>query len=369
MGNFKRLESLDTLRGFDMLFIMGFASLVVAICSLFPNGADCGLAQQMGHVSWNGLRHHDTIFPLFLFIAGVSFPFSYAKQCSNGASRGKIYWKIIRRGLVLFLFGLIYNGLLRFNFSHLRIWSVLGRIGVAWMLAALLSINFKPKARAIIAAVILLGYWFLCMIPATDVPGGDPLSMEGCLVGYIDRVLLGGNHILSRHIFDPEGTLSTLPAVVTAMLGMFTGEFVRCPEEKYSGNKKTLIMFAAAAVMLVVGLVWNNWFPINKKLWTSSFVLVVGAYSLAMFALFYWIIDVKGWNKWTLPFKVIGMNSITIYMAPCIISFDQAVKFLFGGVIGLVSEPVGNVIYGVCYLLVAWFFLYFLYKKNIFLKV
>ena len=369
MDNFKRLESLDTLRGFDMLFIMGFASLVVAVCKLFPNGAECWLAEQMGHVSWNGLRHHDTIFPLFLFIAGISFPFSYAKQCAKGAKRGQIYAKIFRRGLMLVLLGLVCNGLLQFHFEKLRLCSVLGRIGLAWMFAALIFINFKPKARAIIAAVLLLGYWFLCMIPAPDVPGGDPLSLEGCLVGYVDRIVLGGKHLYTKQMFDPEGLLSTLPAIVTAMLGMFTGEFVRLPEEKVSGNKKTLWMFAAAAAMLVVGLIWSKWFPINKKLWTSTFVLVVGTYSLAMFALFYWIIDVKGWNKWTLPFKVIGMNSITIFLAPRLISFKQATNFLFGGVIGLFPEQPGKVAYYVFYLLVEWFFLYFLYKKKVFLKV
>lgn len=369
MNEFKRLESLDALRGFDMLFIMGFASLVTAVCSLFPNGSESWLSEQMGHVVWNGLRHHDTIFPLFLFIAGISFPFSYAKQCEKGASRLSIYGKIFRRGVVLFLLGLVCNGLFRLHLDTIRICSVLGRIGLAWMFAALIYINFKPKARAVIAAVVLLGYWFLCMIPAPDVPGGDPLSKEGCLVGYIDRIVLGPDHLYSGKIFDPEGLLSTVPAIVTAMLGMFTGDFVRLPEQKLSGNRKTLYMFAAAAVMLVVGLVWSNWFPINKKLWTSTFVLVVGAYSLAMFALFYWIIDVKGWNKWTLFFKVIGMNSITIFLAPRLISFGQATNFLMGGVIELCPEQIGRIIYLVTYLALSWLFLYFLYKKKIFLKV
>ena len=369
MNEFKRLESLDALRGFDMLFIMGFASLVTAICALFPNGSDCFLAQQMEHVDWNGLRHLDTIFPLFLFIAGVSFPFSYAKQCANGAGRAGIYWKIFRRGIVLFLLGLVCNGLFKLHFDTLRICSVLGRIGFAWMFAALFFINFKPRSRAVIAAVLLLGYWFLCMVPAPDVPGADPLSKEGCLAGYIDRMVFGPDHLYSEKIFDPEGILSTLPAIVTAMLGMFTGEFVRVPEQKLSGNKKTVLMFAAAAVMLAAGLVWSNWFPVNKMLWTSTFVLVVGAYSLAMFALFYWIIDVKGWNGWTLFFKVIGMNSITIYIAPRFIDFGKATEFFMGGVIGLCPEQIGNIIYLVTYLALCWLFLYFLYKKKIFLRV
>ena len=194
----KRLLSLDALRGFDMIFIMGFASVVVSLCSLFPGGESSWLATQMEHVSWEGLRHHDTIFPLFLFIAGISFPFSYSKQVANGASREQIYAKIFKRGIVLFLLGMVYNGLFKLELSTVRIYSVLGRIGLAWMFAALLFINFKPKARAIIAVALLVGYWLLLrFIPAPDAPGADPFSLEGNLVGYIDRTLIP-NHMIQK---------------------------------------------------------------------------------------------------------------------------------------------------------------------------
>ena len=366
----KRLASLDALRGFDMLFIMGFATLVIYICNLFPGGSDCWLAQQMDHVDWNGLRHHDTIFPLFLFIAGVSFPFSYAKQQQNGSSRLKIYWKIFRRAFILVLFGLICNGLLKFHFEDLRFCSVLARIGVAWMFAALLFINFKPSVRAVIAVVALVGYWLLLrFVPAPDAPAGsDPFSFEGNLVGYIDRCVMPG-HLYKGDggVFDPEGLLSTIPAIVTAMLGMFSGELIR--SERFTGNRKTLILLGAAAVCLVVGLVWSRWFPINKKLWSSTFVLVVGAYSLAMLAIFYWIIDVKGWDGWILPFKVIGMNSITIFMAPRIINFRYAADFFVGGIQSLCDPLWSKIIGQTTYVVLCWLFLYFLYKKKIFLKV
>jgi len=361
----KRLASLDTLRGFDMMFIMGFASLVMAVCALFPGGEECWLSQQMTHVSWNGFRHHDTIFPLFLYIAGISFPFSYAKQLAKGNSRGSIYWKIFRRGLILVFLGLVCNGFFRFQHDTIRIFSVLGRIGLAWMFAALLFINFKPKTRAVIAFILLVGYWFLCMIPAPDVPGADPLSKDGCLVGYIDRTLFPG-HLLSKN-FDPEGLLSTIPSIVTAMLGMFTGEFVK--NEKISGNRKTVYMLLAAAVMLALALIWNNWFPINKKLWSSSFVLAAGCYSLAMFAIFYWIIDVKGWDGWIFPFKVIGMNSIAIFMIPRIINIGYARDFLLKGVIEMCPDNWARIISLAGYLMVDWLVVYFMYRQKIFLKV
>ena len=366
----KRLLSLDTLRGFDMIFIMGFASIVSSICCLFPGGDSCWLEGQMHHVAWDGLRHHDTIFPLFLFIAGISFPFSYAKQVSKGSSRGKIHLRILKRGFVLFLLGLIYSGLFNLHFSTLRIFSVLARIGFAWMFAALLFVNFKPKARGVIAVCILVGYWLLLrFVPAPDAPAGaGPFSLEGNLVGYIDRVLFP-NHLLQKGLFDPEGLLSLLPAIVTAMLGMFTGEFVRVDDEKISGRKKSLYMVLAAVALLVVGLLWSTVFPINKKLWSSTFVLVVGAYSLGLFALFYYIIDVRGWKGWTKFFEVVGLNSITIYMAQRIISFWGISDFFVGGLSGLCSEPWAKLIEIVGYFTVSWLFLWFLYKKKVFLKV
>ena len=366
----KRLLSLDTLRGFDMIFIMGFASIISLICCLFPGGDSCWLESQMHHASWDGLRHHDTIFPLFLFIAGISYPFSYAKQLSKGASRGSVYAKIFRRGIVLFLIGLVYNGFFRLDFANLRFYSVLARIGFAWMFAALLFINFKPKARAVIAVCLLVGYWLLLkFVPAPDAPAGaGPFSMEGNLVGYIDRILIP-NHIYIQGKFDPEGLLSLLPAIVTAMLGMFTGEFVRIDDNKISGGRKSLYMALAAVVMLVVGLIWSLDFPINKMLWSSTFVLVVGAYSLGLFALFYYLIDVKGWKGWTKFFEVVGLNSITIYMAQRIIPFRNVSDFFLGGLAGLCPEPVGKLILAIGYFAVSWLFLWFLYKKKVFLKV
>ena len=367
--NNQRLMSIDALRGFDMLFIMGFSGLVVAICSLFPGGADCWLAKTMSHVEWNGLAHHDTIFPLFLFLAGISFPFSYAKQVSLGSTKGQVYLKIIKRAIILVCLGMVYNNLLRFDFEKLRVCSVLGRIGIAWMFAAIFYINFNTKARIAIASAILVGYWLLVrFVGAPDVAGADPLSLEGNIVGYVDRMITPGRLYVNNH-FDPEGLLSTVPAIVTAMLGVFTGEFVRMPEEKVSGKKKSLYMAGAALGLLAVGLLWSLNFPINKSLWTSSFVLVVGSYCVGMFALFYYIIDVRKRQKWTLFFRVIGMNSITIYLAQRIINFGNANRFLFEGLADKLPEQWGVVLMKAGYVAVCWLFLYFLYKKKTFLKV
>ena len=367
MKSNQRLQSIDALRGFDMLFIMGFSSFVIALCSLFPNGAECWLAQTMVHVKWHGFAHHDTIFPIFLFLAGLSFPFSYAKQCSMGTTCRQIYLKIARRAAILILLGLIYNGLFKLDFENLRVCSVLGRIGIAWAISALLYINFGRTSRVAICGAILVGYWLVVgYIPAPDVEGADPLSMQGTIVGYIDRMITPGR-LYKNGIFDPEGLFSTIPAIVTAMIGIFTGEYIQ--SEKHSGSRKSLTMFGVAAIMLALGLLWSAVFPINKSLWTSSFVLVVGAYSLAMFSLFYYLIDVRGWGRWSLPLQVIGLNSITIYLAQKIISFRHINKFFFGGLADHLPEEWSNLLLRAGYVAICWLFLYILYRKRIFLKV
>lgn len=362
MKQSSRLCSLDALRGFDMLFIMGMSELVAAFCGLFPGGEDSIIARNMFHVNWNGLHFEDTIFPLFLFIAGVSFPYSMGKQLSERKSRTQISIRVIKRGIILVIFGIIYNGFFQLDFENLRIASVLGRIGLAWMIAALLYLWCKKWCQVLISVFILVGYWLaMWLIPGAE----DPYSYGNNLVGMIDRACLPG--VLHEGSFDPEGLFSTIPAIVTASIGIFTGDFIKNSSFRPLGRVGALL--CAAFIFLVIGLLWSTIFPINKKLWTSSFVLVVGAYSLGIFTLFYYIIDVCGFKGWSFPFKVIGMNSITIYMAQMIISFWGISRFFLGGVAGFVSDQWKSVILYSGYVAFCWLFLYFLYKKKTFLKI
>lgn len=363
-----RLKSLDALRGFDMLFICGLSELIVKICALCgsPKG---WLATQMRHVSWDGFAHHDTIFPLFLFIAGVTFPFSLAKQRADGRSTTAIWLKTLRRGAVLVLLGMIYNGLLKFDFEHVRIFSVLGRIGLAWMLAAWIWMFFGMRSRVVWTVAILLGAGALsayCVAP--DFPDAAAFSMKGNIACWFDRTFFP-KHIYSK-LYDPEGLLSTIPAVATALLGMFAGAFIRWEREGLTGNKKTMCLFASAVVLGVVAFSWGHVLPINKSLWSSTFVLAAGSYSAAMLALFYWITDVKGWKRGMFFFEVVGLNSITIYMAKKLIDFNYANKFLFGGLASLFSDKaVSEVVLAVGYIAVVWLFLYFLHRQKVYLKV
>ena len=363
--NTTRLASLDALRGFDMLFIMGGEGLVYAVAAALGHP---DFKASFGHVEWHGLQFMDVIFPLFLFMAGVSFPFSCAKSREKGLGDGRIALKALKRGVVLFLLGLVCNRILQFDFAHLRVWSVLGRIGLAWMIAAWLYLALGLKARlgvafGILAAVTLGTY--LITAPGALSPV-DPFSPEGNFGCWLDRTLTGGH--IYRPLYDPEGFAGFLPAIVTAMLGMFAGEIVRHGGTAATG-RKALELLAVGVFCLVAGFALSLLFPVNKKLWSPSFVLVVGGISFALFALFYWIIDVRGWRKWSFFFTVIGMNSITIFMAQRIVNFSSASGFLFGGLASLFPEVWAKVVMQVGYIAVCWLFLYFLHRKGVYLKV
>lgn len=367
--NTQRLQSLDALRGFDMFWIAGGKGIFVGLAAITGWPVLEWWKSQMGHVDWNGFAFYDMIFPLFLFIAGISFPFSMEKSLQKGVSHKDLYLRIFKRGITLVLLGMIYNGLLKFDFENMRYASVLGRIGLAWMFAALIFINTKTvRARSIWCAGLLIFYWLLLtFVPAPDYPGAERFSIEGNFTSYFDRMFLPGR--LHSVIHDPEGILGIIPATSTALLGMLTGYFVMMRKEGLSETKKTGYMVIAGFVLIIIGLLWNMIFPINKNLWSSSFVCFVGGLSLLLFCLFYFIIDIRGYRKWSFFFVVIGLNSITIYMAPKLINFRYAADFLFGGIVRLFSENWAALVGSLAYFAVCWMFLYFLYKQKLFLKV
>jgi predicted acyltransferase len=364
----KRLYSLDALRGFDMFWIMGGEGIFAALAALTGWPVLEWWAEQCEHVPWHGFHFYDMIFPLFLFIAGISFPFSMAKRIANNDSRKSIYKHVISRGLILVFLGILYNNGVKFNFDSLRYGSVLGRIGLAWMFAALIFMNTKLTSRIIWFWVILIGYWLLMVLfPAHDLGSTDIFSREGNLASHIDRLLMPGRLYLGNH--DPEGLFSTLPAIGTALLGMFTGEFMLSNYLNDKPVKKTMYLALAAVALMIIGQVWNLTFPINKNIWTSSFVCFVGGLSLLLFSIFHLIIDVWQYKKWAFFFVVIGMNPITIYLTGRIVNFRSAARFFFGGFNSLLPETWAPLIDAIGITAVGWVFLYILYKKKIFLKV
>jgi predicted acyltransferase len=363
-----RLLSLDALRGFDMFWIMGGEGIFAGLAAITGWPILNWWAGQLEHVEWHGFHFYDMIFPLFLFIAGISFPFSLAKRIARNDSRQSIYKHVIGRGLILVLLGIVYNNGIRFNFDSLRYGSVLGRIGLAWMFGALIYMNTKLSWRIFWLCAILTGYWLLMLIfPAHDLGSTDVFSQEGNLASHIDRLLMPGRLYRGNH--DPEGLFSMIPAIGTALLGMFTGEYLMSSHLREKPVKKVLVMILAAVVLMIIGKVWNLSFPINKNLWSSSFVCFVGGLSLLLFSVFYLVIDVWQIKRWTFFFVVIGMNPITIYLVGRIVNFRAATKFFFDGFAAIMPENWAPLINSIGYVAIGWVFLYILYKKKIFLKV
>jgi predicted acyltransferase len=365
----ERLLSLDTLRGFDMLWIAGGEYLIVTLAALTGWPFLQWAAGQMDHVEWEGFRFYDMIFPLFLFIAGVSMPFSILKRQKRGESMKKIYLHLVKRLILLILLGLIYNGILHLDFEKQRYSSVLARIGIAWFLAAVIVLNTSVRGQVIWFIGILLGYFAIMKL--VPVPGFGPgvLTPEGNLAAFIDQKLLPGR-LCCYTYGDNEGLLSHIPAICTALLGTFAGHLLISDDRRLTGLKKGLILLLAGIAALALGKLWSLSFPIIKNLWTSSFVLFAGGWSLILLALFYVVIDVWGFKKWTLLFVVIGLNSITIYMLNSgIINFEEMGGYFFGGLANQFSELAQPVILAAGAVICMWTFLYILYKNKIFLKV
>lgn len=399
-GKPQRLASIDALRGFDMLFIMGLPALVAAVAGVLGCGGDNFLSVQMRHVAWHGWHIMDGVFPVFLFVSGITWPFSCASRMAKGASRAAICLNVLRRMLVLFALGLLCEGITHIDlgWQAFRFGSVLGRIGFAWGAAALLYVFCSVRIRIAVAASILVGYWFLLLlVPAPDaatvaIPGAKeaadivaefgrgPFSLPGCIVGWVDRMVLPGR-LRFDGLLDTQGLLSILPAICLPLFGGFAGELIR--REDLSGGRKALLMASLSAILAALGWMiahcFGSWsMPFNRSLWTSSHVLWSAGYAFALFAAFYYVIDVRGWRKWSFFFRVIGMNAIVIWMLTRLYGvgrygkFDplsDATKWLFGGIVTLIGGEWGALVYALGYIAVCWSLLYFLYRKGIFVKV
>lgn len=360
-----RLLSLDALRGFDMFWIMGAEGIVYALKEATGWGWAVWMSGQLDHVEWNGFRFYDLIFPLFLFLSGATMPFSLVRQLEKGIPKKKIYQHVVRRGLLLVLLGCIYNGLLQFDFEHQRYASVLAQIGIAYMLAAFIFLNTGWKGQAACVIGIILAYWAAMKLIPVPGFGAGVLTREGSLVTYIDRLFLPGR--FHEEIFDPEGILVKVPATATALLGALAGWWLK--QQKTTEYRKVFYMVLAAAAFFILAYLIGLSFPINKKLWSSSFVFQTAACSTLLLALFYLVIDVWKVRGWAFFFAVIGMNSITIYMVTGIINFWQTSEYFFGGFARLAGEGWEKVILVTGMVLLEWGFLYFLYRKKIFLRV
>jgi predicted acyltransferase len=362
----QRLYSLDALRGFDMFWIMGAEEIFHALYKATGSPVWGAVSNQLTHPAWNGFHFYDLIFPLFLFMAGVATPYSVGRELEKGKTKSELLLRVIRRGLILVLLGLIVNNGLQIKpLAEIRFPSVLGRIGLAYMFANIIYLYTKQRTQIIWFTALLIGYWLL--LKFTSAPGFAPgdLTMEGNFASYIDRSIIPGKLYLGIH--DPEGLVSTIPAISTGLLGIFAGNLLK--KGTMQPERKALYLAITGLVFLGIAQIWNLDFPINKNLWTSSFVLHVGGLSLLLLSLFYYVIDVLGYKQWAFFFRVIGMNSILIYISGHFIDWTYSTNGFFKWLGQLVGDPFNIVVMAICYVMVKWAFLYFLYRKKVFLRV
>ena len=368
----ERLLSLDALRGFDMFWITGGSALFAFI------GKTTGeewLVLQMKHVNWIGLALYDLIFPLFMFIAGAAIPYAIVSKLEKGTAKKELLLKVAKRMFLLVALGILYNGALRGNLTNIRYASVLGQIGIAYFVASVIVIFSKSiKAPLFWLLGILAGVTVLQLFVPVPGVGAGQLTPEGCINGYIDRLLLPGrlsygpdaNNAATGGIFDALGILCIVSAIGITLMGFFAGYILRGKEQ--SEWKKVYVLAGIGAALIVFAAVCSPAYPIIKKCWTSTYNLMAGGISFLLMALFYLIIDVLRWQKWSFYFRVIGMNSIFVYLFVHFINVNGIVSYFFGWTVVL-PEVTAQLILRIGYLALVWGLLYYMYKKEIFLRV
>ncbi|MDD8026795.1 MAG: heparan-alpha-glucosaminide N-acetyltransferase domain-containing protein [Acidobacteriota bacterium] len=363
----ERLISLDAFRG-----------LTVAAMILVNNpGSWEFVYPPLRHAAWHGWTPTDLIFPFFLFIVGMSMALSFARRAESGRQAG-LYAKILRRSVVLFGLGLLLHLYPKFRFATVRIPGVLQRIALCFLFGALIYLITKPKARALLAVLLLVLYWAL--LTYVPVPGYGPgiLEEKGNLPGYIDGLLLPGH--LYKPDFDPEGLLSSLPAMVTLLLGSLAGDELR---KRHTNSRKARTMFLCGVLLTAAGLGLDRWIPINKALWTSSYVVFTAGAAWLVFSLLFTLLEGPRWTGWAWPFRVLGTNAILVFAGSAImvksiglIKISDAgqtvspIAWLYNHALSPWAGPYpGSLIFPIL-LLVLWVLLLWpLYRHKVFVKL
>src|ERR1700691_5890736 len=365
-----RMLSLDVLRGVTIAFM------------IMVNNNGEHAYWPFEHSAWNGWTPTDLVFPTFLFLVGVAVVFSLESRLSRGVPPAAMIPRILRRFVILFLLGIFVNGFPLFPWGHLRIYGVLQRIAICYLVGSLLYLwNRRAANKVALLVVLLVGYWVLMRwvpVPGYGVPGRDILFLDkdANWVAWLDRHIFPGR--LYEGTRDPEGLLSDLPALGTTLMGMLTAMWLRTER---SLDRKCAGVLGAGIVCIALGELWNPWFPINKKLWTSSYVLFAGGCSLVLWALLMWMTEIKGWKKgWTEFWLVFGTNAIAAYVfSEALASLlgtlhagphESLSQWIYSRVFAPVHPPgIASLLYSIAFVLVCWLPVLILYRRKIFLKV
>lgn len=364
-----RLLSLDVFRG-----------ITIAGMILVNNpGSWETIYSPLEHAAWHGLTPTDLVFPFFLFIVGVSITLALARRAESSESRRDVYLKIVRRTLIIFALGLILGGFPYYDLQTIRIPGVLQRIAVCYFITSIIFLNTRWQTQAIIAAALLIFYCAIMNFVPVPGFGAGNLEMEGNLAAYVDRMVLGAHKW--KPLYDPEGILSTIPAIATSLCGVLTGHLLR---SKRAALEKVSAMFVAGMAALVVGWVWGFWFPVNKALWTSSYVLVTAGMALQLLAFCYWLIDIKGYRAWAKPFLIFGTNALALYFLAelfsniiSIVTFSRAdgsrvdlKSLIYDNVYASWAQPLNaSLLFAISIVLMWLGVMTILYRKRIFIKV
>ena len=385
--------SLDALRGFDMFWIVGGEGIFHALYKGWPCGPTRLIDQQLDHKAWAGLAFYDLIFPLFVFIVGASVVFSLTSTIQR-SGRAAAVKRILYRSLVLYVFGLLVYGGISKGVDHIRWLGVLQRIALCYLFTSLIFCYARFRGMILICAALLIGYWgLLTFVPVRDfnlqsgrlsalnlAPNAPEtraafFATTNRVRGRFDDGLNLTQQIDFRYLpgrrwdgaYDPEGLLSTLPAIATCLLGVFAGLLLKNPA--VADQKKVLYLLGAGVAGVALGFLWGLQFPVIKKIWTSSYVLVAGGYACLFLAAFYQLVEIWGWRKWCIPFVWIGMNPITIYLVYHFADFDELAKLVVGGPVRQALGAWGDMAMAVVVVGLMLLFLRFLYQRKIFLRL
>ncbi len=376
----KRLVSLDAFRG----------GTIAGMMLVNNPGTWSAVYPQLLHASWNGWTFTDWIFPFFLWIVGVAMTFSFAKRLEQGAEKKKLILHVLQRSAVIFALGLFLSGFPfglafghTFSLDTIRIPGVLQRIAICYLIASVIVLNTTVRGQVAWSVGLLTAYWLLVKLVPVPGYGAGVLEPIGSLCWYLDSTLLHGHTWAGAPApgFDPEGIVSTIPAIVTTLLGVLTGHWLRSTR---SPEEKTVWMFVAGNALLLLGAILDMWLPINKNLWTSSYTIFMAGWALVCFAAFYWLIDARGYTRWARPLVIYGMNAIAAFFLAGIIGrlfglirWEQAdgstislKSYIFEHFFLPLASPINaSLLFAIGFLLLIYLFVWALWKKKWFLKV
>jgi len=371
-----RLASVDALRGFNIFWILGADGAIWSLDNMLEQKGQIlssigeFLGWQMTHAPWAGFRFYDFIFPLFIFITGVSIVLALPRLAER-EGRPMAHVRVLRRAFVLYVLGLIYYGGISHHWADIRYVGVLQRIALCYLFASLMLLNFNLRGIVAAFVALLAGYWaLLTFVPVPGVGAGS-FGPDANLTNWIDAHYLPGR--LWDKTRDPEGLLSTLPAIATCLLGVFAGLLLK--SERFTAQRKSLLLIGGGIVVVAAGHLWALQFPIVKAIWTSSFVLVAGGYSLIVLGICHQLVDVWGLRRWSTPFIWIGANAITLYFLNGLFGFEPLAARFVGGDLGALTDRLtgtpdtGRFLAHLLGLAFAIALAGFFYRRKIFLRV